>query len=354
MNNLNRRHRSALRSGPGRQCGFSLIEFMVAITIAALLLLGLATLFATASRNFGEEERASRQIENGRYAMDLMAEDFRHAGFYGEIGDVTQLPNGAIPLPTTAMPDPCVTAVASVKAALSLPIQGYNGSQPTCLPDYVAGTDVVVIRRANTTTAATAVANEYYAQTSFCATTTTYFDLTTSSFPLTIKDCSTIAPIRKYHVHIYFIMPCSLPSDTVTSCAANPTARQVPTLARMELRLNSAGTAGIYVTPLVEGIENMQIEYGLDTNNDGAPDSFTADPTAGNVAATITAWSQVVAVRISLVARNPDITPGYQDTKTYALGSTTVGPYNDAYKRHAFSELVRLVDISQRKETRFP
>jgi len=349
--------RNARASASQRQRGLSLIELMVAIAIAALLLLGLSTLFASSSKNFAENEKSSRQIENGRYAMDLLAEDLRHAGFYGEVGSVTTLPITPIAMPT-ALPDPCDTAVANVKAALPLPIQGVDSpdTAPSCLVSQLAGTDAIVIRRANTSTipAASAVASEYYTQTAFCSTATTVFDLKQSGFTLQNKDCNAgnPSPIRKYHVHIYFISSCSRGTGTGGACQTGDDA--IPTLKRMEL-----GTSGFTVTPLVEGIEQLQVEYGLDTNNDGSADTYTAKPTGGNAAAIVTAWSQVVSVRLYVLARNVDVSNGYTDTKTYPMGlkadntANTFSP-GGSYKRHGYSELVRLVDIAQRKETPFP
>jgi type IV pilus assembly protein PilW len=64
----------------------------------------------------------------------------------------------------------------------------------------------------------------------------------------------------------------------------------------------------------------------------------------------------VVAVRINLLARNVDPTLGYTDSKTYTLGlkandtPLTFTP-NDNYKRHAYTSVVKLVDVSQRRET---
>src|SRR5437762_14019002 len=74
--------------GAFRSRGFSLVELMVALVIAAIVLLGLAAYFVSSSRNFSETERVSRQIENGRYAAALLSEEVRHAGFYGEVGNV--------------------------------------------------------------------------------------------------------------------------------------------------------------------------------------------------------------------------------------------------------------------------
>mgnify|MGYP000505809460 CR=1 FL=1 len=70
------------------------------------------------------------------------------------------------------------------------------------------------------------------------------------------------------------------------------------------------------ITPLVDGIENLQIDYGVDTNSDGNADSYAADP------ASVTNWSNVVSVQIHLLARNTETSLGYTDTKTYNLGPT--------------------------------
>ena len=51
-------------------------------------------------------------------------------------------------------------------------------------------------------------------------------------------------------------------------------------------------------------------------------------------------WRQVVAVRLSLVSRNTEASPGYTDRATYPLGlrgqvAATVGPFNDTFKRRS-------------------
>jgi type IV pilus assembly protein PilW len=324
-----------------------------------LLLLGLTVVFVGNSRSFSENQRASQQIENGRYATALLSDGIRHAGFYGEVADVTNLIlTPAIVLPAV-LPDPCATDVATVRAALSVPIQGVDdpGALPTCLPDHVAGTDVLVVRRANTTTipATDATANGYYTQTSFCPTQLPVFELAQSGFVLQQKDCLTAAPIRQYHVEIYFVSPCSLPTGAKGVCkSTDPT---VPTLKRLELRPAGDPTCPVFaeaswcLVPLVEGIENLQIEYGIETspNPAGTPDTYKTLPAA------MAEWAGVVAVRLHVLARNLEQSGGYVDSKTYQLGLNADGTANDAtpggpYKRHAFTEVVRVNNVSQRKE----
>jgi len=95
--------------------------------------------------------------------------------------------------------------------------------------------------------------------------------------------------------------------------------------------------------PLVEGIENIQFDFGVDNTGDGAPESYLASPLAAD-------WQNVMAVRVNLLARNNETTPGYVDNKSYQLGSVAIPAAADNYKRHVYSELVRATNPSGRRE----
>jgi len=317
----------------------SIVEFMVGITIGLIIVMALATLFGANSFSFGETEKSSRQIENGRYATELLTEDLRHAGFYGATSSLGSVP--ATP------PDPCSTTLATLVTALPIAVYGIDApdAAPSCLPDYVSGTDVLVVRRASTAdiTAASAVASGYYTQVSNCPTESTVILLAQSGFTRHLKDCTTTANVRQFFTHIYFISPCTTGTGTGGACRAGD--RQVPTLKRLEL-----GPGGFTVTPLVEGIENIQFEYGLDADANGSPDSFSAKP-----ASTGAAWTTVVAVRMNILSRNIESTGGYLDTKTYLLGKKADGSPNTVspggpYKRHVYTATARVTNISQRTE----
>jgi type IV pilus assembly protein PilW len=340
---------------------------MVGLVVGMLLLLVLSTVFVASSSNFAEAERSSREIENGRYATSILRDEIQHGGFYGEIGNVTSLElTPPITVPTT-MPDPCATSVAAVTAALPLAIQGVDApnAAPTCLPDHVAGTDILVIRRSNTTniTASSAVANGYYTQVSECATQSPVFMLAHGGFNLTLKDCATTANIRQYHVNIYYVSPCSVATGTNGACASSDLA--LPTLKRLELAPGDFSQA----VPLVEGIENLQLEYGIDTKSlpDGSPNCYVANPGLDNSAicpamtpaynwsSAPTNWINVVAVRVHLLARNTTITTGFTDIKSYQLGNLAAGTPNNVtpgggFKRHVFTAVTRVTNVGQRME----
>lgn len=330
------------------QAGLSLVELMISIAIGLLLMAGVSALIAQQSKTRDEIDKSGRQIENGRYALTLLVDEIQHAGFYGQYSGAL----GAL----TALPDPCATDVAAIDASLAMPLQGYNAPTAVpaplsaCLPDanHIGGTDILVVRRLEAVdtlpTIATAVAGQVYVQTTPDAKVTGSGS-DTSVFTLTQKDTVTPADLRKYVERIYFLSPCYVYAAGETACTTGADGgRPIPTLKRLEI--TAAGGATTFITtPLVDGIQNMQFDYGIDSTGDGTPVSpFVTAPGVAD-------WPNVMAVQVSILARNLDPTGGYVDGKTYSMGvAGTVGPFSDAYKRHAYSATVRATNPSGRRE----
>ncbi len=101
------------------------------------------------------------------------------------------------------------------------------------------------------------------------------------------------------------------------------------------------------------GIEQFQIEYGIDTNGDSIPDVYTSDPGSYGGCTGVACqnnWRNVVTARLYILARNTQTSGGFSDTHVYTAGGNTYGPYNDAYKRHLYTSLVRFNNIAGRLE----
>ena len=65
------------------QQGISLVEVLVALVISLFLLAGIIQVYVANKSSYGFSNSISRIQENGRYAMDIMAQDLRMAGFFG-------------------------------------------------------------------------------------------------------------------------------------------------------------------------------------------------------------------------------------------------------------------------------
>jgi type IV pilus assembly protein PilW len=342
---------SSIRSTMRRPApGFTLVELMVGITLGLLVLAVVSLVFLNVSNNRREIERTGRQIENGRFAMQLLADDLVNAGYFGEFDPRD------VGLPATK-PDPCSTDVADMKNMVMMHVQGFaaGAANPSCIADVQPGTAVIAVRRTATCIAGDAncepaATGQIYLQSSLCnaelANPPVAGHYVVAANPgagvpvytLTQHDCGTSASLRAYVVHVYFVANNNNAGDGV------------PTLKRAELGVNGQFS----IVPLVEGIENLQLEYGLDTNGDGFPDDVSKDPgTYAGCAADpcyIANWANVMTVRVSLLSRATEQTPGYSDGKTYTLGQVTVGPFNDGFKRHAYTGTVRLNNPAQRRE----
>lgn len=356
---------------PCSNAGFTIIEFMIAIAIGLFLVAGMALLVSNTSATRGELDKLNRQIENGRYAFSLIADDLRHAGMFG-------LYQPTVITTATAMPDPCSTT--PVNTDLAWAVQGYNdySSGLACLPSSLveAGNDVLVVRRMGTvaTASSSLVSNSYYVQPGFSGAgiqnlAGVRVALGSGTFDLKKKDLGTgvgsvsdtyssQADIHPLLIHVYFISSCS--QGTGTGGACKSTDDKIPTLKRLEL---SSSTSGAIVSgtavALAEGIEAMQIEYGIDTDSDGVADEYrqcvattSAAQTSPSVDCSYVDWQNVVGVKLHLLARNVETTGGHSDAnKTYDLGTghAAVSP-GGAYKRHVFSGFVRLNNTSMERE----
>jgi type IV pilus assembly protein PilW len=360
-----------------------LVELMIALAIGLFLVIGLISLLVSTSQTRTELDKTSRQIENGRYALQLLSADVQHAGFLGAYSP-------SIATFTSPPPDPCATAVANLgfdntPTAPKLPvfIYGYDGptadaTPPSCVPaatpaHRVAGTGILVVRRVSTTAVAAAVAGETYLQVASCVPITTPFvvSATAGDFTLQPKSCVGTAALNKYIVRVYYVSECNevfTAGPDVGKCdPLVPTVDRpwVPTLKMVEY-VGGAMT----ITPLVEGIQNIQFDYGIDMNNDGTPDCYISNPTAPAAAQidvavcpqpatpyvwtdATTNWSNVVGVRIHVLARNNEASADWIDTRTYDLG--LAGSYTpaagDKFKRHVYSALARVTNVAGRRET---
>lgn len=346
------------------QKGFSLIELMVALTVSMILMAGLTTMVVNTNKSYAELSKASAQLENGRYAMQLLKEEIQHAGYYGLYTELNEVPAAG------AQPDPCQTGDSDLVDGLPLPVQGYDapaGTTLTCLADanHLDGTDILVLRRvATTTTDFTALAaGQVYLQSNWvemilkAATGASDADFNTSNLRLIDGSDSVI---REYQVAIYFISPCSVMGGA-TCTAASDNGNPVPTLKRLILSVAGGNPTMNNIEPLVEGIENLQIDFGIDgvdpatglpTPPDGTPDEYRTVPTlARNDVDDVDDDEKMAALRVHILARNTRTTENYSDQKTYSMGlAADIVQPGDAYKRHVFSSLVRVTNVGIRGE----
>jgi type IV pilus assembly protein PilW len=318
---------------------------MVGITIGLIVVAAMLVLFANASSSGQNLTRSSSQIENGRFVSELLREDLRLAGYFGEL---------PVPVTTAAYtnPDPCLTTpIGFVNSPLGLPapVQGFKPTDVVaCLPNRKAGTSALAIRRLATNTtpvASIAAANQqYYVQYSFCSTdpsaTLLVFSKTGGDFTLKNFTCGAANPVRAYTSRIYYIADCNVCDGTDPSS---------PTLKRVELVGNTLVT-----TALADGIEELRFEYGFDTDGNGSADTYLTDDNAPGGAGPTSLWQNVMTVKAHFITRSLDKVSGGPSTAAatpFTLGN--VGSFadpGDGYARRVYSATLRLVNPSGARE----
>lgn len=336
------------------QNGLTLLEVMVALAIGAFMLAGILSLVASVSRARTDLDITSEQIENGRFALQLFGDEISLAGFYGQhrIGN-----------PNYSFPDPCDDATTITDlgfdgstSPITIPINLYGyaagDTLPTCLPNIVADSEVLVVHRVENTSiaAGSAVAGRPYLQASACDTdtpSTFIFSKTPSDFTLNQNDCATAAPVWPYTVKTLYLASCD-------DCSGSGDG--IPTLKMREL------VSGVLqTTPLVEGVSDMHLEYGLDLDGDGNPDCYAVDPDAGSAPAACTGtwgsaaenWANVVSVKVHLLVRTTNNISGWTDDHKYDLGrgdGNESGPFNDGFRRQVYTTTVVLPNVAGARE----
>lgn len=76
--------------------GMTLIEILVAMLIGAALLAGVISIFVNSKQTYRTQEAMSRLQENARFAMDFLARDIRVADFWGCMRNDSAAPNNVI------------------------------------------------------------------------------------------------------------------------------------------------------------------------------------------------------------------------------------------------------------------
>ncbi len=354
-----------MRQSMHRHYGITLVEIMVALGLGAFMLVGIITLMASVSATRTELGRSSGQIENGRYAVQILSDDAVLAGFFGPFFNAN---------PTYSNPSPCVddSTLSDLGIAfgatptLPTPVAGYpsGAALPNCIENPRKNTsnavdaEVLIVRRVNpeSVPAASAVDGTPYMQIAFCDTQDDFvFTNVKANLTMQGSDCSStnIQPAWAYEARAYYIAECD-------DCSNGGDG--IPTLKVVEFANGELATDPL---SLVEGVEDMHIRYGLDldASPDGVPDCYVADPTADNPPASgctvttqwsaddTTNWSNVVALEINLLVRSVDEYSNWKDTRSYDLGrATRSGPFNDGYKRRVFKTSVMLQNVAGPRE----
>jgi type IV pilus assembly protein PilW len=311
--------------------GFSLIELMIALLLGLFVIGGVLFVFTGTKRSYSEAEQQARMADNGRFALQLLDAELRLAGFFGEATASTVDPDGSLGAVTGDCTAPA--QAYDVDNYVSVVRASAAGVAVGCVTDAVASSDVIVLKSVRPFPLSDGVRddpsdddgtidapNGLSGQLTYVISNPlkgVLFD--GADTPPSITEGGTVprGTAWEYRYQVFYAR------------AGNP-----PQFARKTLLWNGAGM-GVTTENLADGIEQIRVRIGLDSNADGEADRFVTADTAG------IDWSTVSALELNVLVRGVDIDTAYTDTRTYDLAGLSVTP-GDRYRRLLLNKTVTL------------
>ena len=380
--------------------GLTLVEMMIALTISLIVMAAVSLIFANSKKAYEVQDKLARVQENGRFAMNFLIHDIRMAGYMGCPGRLTG--EALIPENSTATSEinstfrstlsSVIPVASSGKTVTDIPlpyrfdiaIEGFEGDTGSpAMTTWPSGsndlptprktdTDMVAVRMVDPTSQlflASKMASPFadievtstgdYKKDDIAMIT----DCESTSI-MQITDVQTGAPKKLVH-SIGGTSPGNF-SKTLAKAYGEKTGtsgslpegelRAVKifkyAMRRYFIRDNSNGIPSLYrdtnggvAEELVEGIEELQVLYGVDTDNNSVPDRYFK---ANQIATTID-WQKVVSVRIGVLARTPSTADADTDRNTYDVNGKSVTPCpalpaacTDRNQRRVFMSTIQL------------
>jgi Tfp pilus assembly protein PilW len=309
-----------------RHAGFALVELLIASALGILLIGGALSIYIAGSASYRVNEAMARVQETGNVALAIVSDDLRRAGYWQRVQETASIAgrraDPLTPLSVAFRPakdcytDYYINADVPVETAGEAQIGAANPFRG-CIGDAMrrAGTDILVVRHAaSTPTLPPAVQpGRLYVVSNFLGGA---LFVGGQALPAGYTAADTISEVETY---AYYVNPAS--SGAATE----------PSLRRMRL---SAGPA-IDDEELVSGVEDLQVQLGIDADDDGAVDEYVS---AG---APIADPQSVVAARVWLRVRADSPELGFKDGATYRYADVSMTP-NDGFRRQLVSSTVNL------------
>ncbi|MDT8363984.1 MAG: PilW family protein [Nitrosomonas sp.] len=336
---------SAKTAYPRQQQGLTLVEIMVALTIGMVLLGGVITILVSSQQTYRVNEALARIQENARFAFQLLSRDIRMAGYMGCVGE------GTVPVNT-------LNNATDYLWNFGQPIQGYeataSGWMPAPLPTEITsplgGRDILILRGVDgpDTPVISHPAGGVDGPGSADLKVTVDSGLQDNDIVL-VTDCLAAAIFQITNINTSAGQD-NVVHNTGTGAPGNATKNLGQSFKDGEVvristrsyyvRTNSGGNAALYwkrgnaaAEELVEGVENMQIDYGVDTDGNRAADVYqTAD--------LVVDWENVVSVRINLLMQSTEDNITSQP-QTYTFNGTVTTP-TDRRLRKTYSTVIAL------------
>ena len=323
-------------NGRRRYAGMTLIELMVALAIGSFLMIGAITVFMQSRTTFRVNESVARLQENARFVLDAIEPDIRMGHYFGLTTRSNRIQRSAAP------DDPLEFAVGgdcdtNWSVNLRAEVEGTNNGYGWLCAAFGAAqptADTLVIRRVAEDPEAAPAANTLYLQTARFQDGRIFVGpgVPPGYLPATSQTHRLVT--NGYYVSL--------------NSALDTAATTVPSL-RMKTLVGGAGGVRVIDQEVLPGVEDMQIQFGVDTDileaaNRGSIDRYVnpGDPIFDDTSGFFIPTAEILSVRIWLRIRAEQLEQGFTDTTNYVYADQDVGPFNDAFRRVLVSKTIYL------------
>jgi len=307
--------------------GFTIVELLIAMLLGLLMGAAIISVFVYNSHSFDRDESLQRMQDDARQAIRELTTDLSMAGYLADLMlPAAVTPDGSLAVGTDCGPAAAVDWIyqavtpGTTESVTVTMVDNATGATAnaafSCIAaaDILPGTDVIAIKRvAGAETLAPVAADTVYLRTNGILGLL-YHE------PAVLPPAVAVpAPFKEweYRPSIYYIRNFAIaPGDGI------------PTLCRKILEFGALPTMATEC--LAQGIENLQVEYGLDTSGDGAANVYIANPTQAQL-------QNMVSARIYVLARTADPDIKYTNTKTYSISNAPAYTPADNFYRRVFS-----------------
>jgi type IV pilus assembly protein PilW len=315
------------------QRGLGLVELMIAMMLSLLLSIAVISVFTANSRSFQQDENVLRMQDDARHALRELAFELSMAGHYADLlipGSVT--PDDSLTLSSDCGPigtDDWMYQTVAAGTGLALSVVALDNATAadaaanfSCIDagEFQEGTDIVAVKRVAGVRTGVPANGRVYLRTN--GTVGLLFQEPVTSVP--VIDIPMPRADWEYRPSVFYVRNyADMPGDGI------------PTLCRKTL---GGATPGMMTECLASGIENLQVEYGIDTSDDGDANVFLPDPTIGQM-------QTAVSARIFIQARTLEDDLRYQNDKTYTLSNAAPFVPGDGFHRRIDSTTVTIQNI---------
>lgn len=288
--------------------GYSLLELLISMLIGLFLLTGAYQISLTNSQAKRMQKNAQQIQKNGRFGIDNLTYAIKTAGYSGFYGNLSEGVENLLKTPTKETWDISKHSSGYNNVSSSDNIAGITGFTPDTDVLLLKGMNhnsVSVISNNNPSTIVTEIEGAFSVgdvvvvsdvnQASVFQVNSVNNDTTTSTLGLVIggnspgnstllfNSFNAEAEIGKYDTQMFYL---------------KDGRNGLPALFKASL-INTTGVLKFQENELVSDVMDMQVNFGIDNNNDQILDEYKN-------ASTITDWGQLISVKVVLLAVSSD------------------------------------------------